>query len=246
MDGTQILTASRNKLNLHQWPEDFAALLASSTLREMPVPGIVRWLELMPSPDWMCRAEVMLPQLHKLMDNPDFDVHFVMLSEYLEAARAIAEPRRYTMDDVFHGMSIGKNGDLFRRLSRTSEQSALAAESLAALLGFFRRLYAQWDVYPTWVLEQAWRELLAAQHHDNDKCEGLCGHIGLRSYERSLAITDHIQTQLCAYWPGARPAPRGGSSSSIRSAGGAPTSRPTQRPALCASSRMCRPWATSC
>ena len=70
MDGTQILTASRNKLNLHQWPEDFAALLASSTLREMPVPGIVQWLELMPSPDWMCRAEVMLPQLHELMDDP--------------------------------------------------------------------------------------------------------------------------------------------------------------------------------
>lgn len=195
MDGTRLLTASRNKLNLHQWPEDFAALLASSTLREMPVPGIVQWLELMPSPDWMCRAEVMLPQLHKLMDNPDFDVRFVTLSEYLEAARDIAEPRRYTLDDVFHGMSIGKNGDLFRRLSRTSEQSALTAESLAALLGFFRRPYAQWDVYPTWELEEAWRELLAAQHHDNDECEGLCGHIGLRSYERSLAITDHIKTR---------------------------------------------------
>ena len=62
-------------------------------------------------------------------------------------------------------------------------------------MGLFRRPYAQWDVYPTWELEEAWRELLAAQHHDNDECEGLCGHIGLRSYERSLAITDHIKTR---------------------------------------------------
>ena len=191
-DGTRILTASRNKLNLHQWPEDFAALLASSTPREMPVPGIVQWLELMPSPDWMCRAEVMLPQLRALMDNPAFEVRFATLSEYLDAARPVAEPRRYTMADVFHGMSLGKNGDLFRRLSRSTEQAALSAESLSALLGLFGRPYAQWDVYPTWELEEAWRELLSAQHHDNDECEGLCGHVGLRSYERSLAITGHI------------------------------------------------------
>ena len=191
-DGSRLLTASRNKLNLHQWPEDFAALLASSTPREMPVPGIVQWLELMPSPDWMCRAEVMLPQLRALMDNPAFEVRFATLSEYLEAARPVAEPRRYTMAEVFHGMSLGKNGDLFRRLSRSTEQAALSAESLSALLGLFGRPYAQWDVYPTWELEEAWRELLSAQHHDNDECEGLCGHIGLRSYERSRAITGHI------------------------------------------------------
>jgi alpha-mannosidase len=137
----------------------------------------------------------MLPQLQTLMDNPAFEVRFVTLSEYLEAARAVAEPRRYTMADVFHGMSLGKNGDLFRRLSRTAEQAALGAESLAALAGFFGRPYAQWDVYPTWELEEAWRELLAAQHHDNDECEGLCGHVGLRSYERSRSITGHIRAR---------------------------------------------------
>ncbi len=158
----------------------------------MPVPGIVQWLELMPSPDWMCRSELMLPQLHALMDNPAFEVRFATLSEYLDAARPVAEPRRYTMDDVFHGMSLGKNGDLFRRLSRSTEQALLGAESLSTLLGLFGRPYAQWDVYPTWELEEAWRELLSAQHHDNDECEGLCGHIGLRSYERSRAIAGHI------------------------------------------------------
>ena len=50
LDGSRLLTSSRNALNLHQWPEDFAGLLESPLLREMPVPGIVQWLELMPSP----------------------------------------------------------------------------------------------------------------------------------------------------------------------------------------------------
>ena len=68
----------------------------------------------------------------------------------------------------------------------------MAAESISALAGLFGRPYPHWDVYPTWELEEAWRELLSAQHHDNDECEGLCGHIGKHSYERSLSITGHI------------------------------------------------------
>jgi len=43
-------------------------------------------------------------------------------------------------------------------------------------------------VYPTWEIDEAWRELLAAQHHDNHECEGLCGFIGHTSYGRC----DHL------------------------------------------------------
>jgi alpha-mannosidase len=204
MDGSRLLTAPRNVLNLHQWPEDFAGLLESPILRSssgsMPVPGIVQWLELMPSPDWMCRAELMLPQLKALIAHPDFELRFATLSEYLNVAREHAQPRRYTMDDVFHGMSLGKNGDLFRRLSRQTEQAVLAAESLSAMAGLFGRPYPGWDVYPTWELDEAWRELLSAQHHDNDECEGLCGHVGQRSYDRSVDtswyITEHTLQSL--------------------------------------------------
>jgi alpha-mannosidase len=192
IDGSRLLTASRNAFNLHQWPEDFAILLESDELKNAPFAGIVQWLELMPSPDWMCRSELMLPPLQKLIDNPRFDLRFVTLSGYLEAARAQAVPRRYTLGDVFHGMSLGKNGDLFRRLSRRAESAALTAESLSALSGLFGRPYPHWDVYPTWELEEAWRELLAGQHHDNDECEGLCGHVGRFSYERSLSLTGEV------------------------------------------------------
>jgi alpha-mannosidase len=192
LDGSRLLTAPRSDLNLHQWPEDFAGLLESPLLRQMPTPGILQWLELMPSPDWMCRAELMLPPLRALLSRPDFEVRFVTLSEYLEIAREHAVPRRYALDDVFHGMSLGKNGDLFRRLSHHAEQSALAAESLSATMGLFGRPYPHWDVYPAWELEEAWRELLSAQHHDNDECEGLCGHVGRHSYQRSVALTSDV------------------------------------------------------
>lgn len=191
-DGSRLLAGTRNALNLHQWPEDFAGLLESDTLRQMDRPGLVQWLELMPSPDWMCRSELLLPKLRELLAHPDFELRCVTLPEYLEIVRDLAQPRAYTLDDVFHGMSLGKNGDLFRRLSREAEQNLLAAESLSALSGFLGRPYPGWDVYPVWELEEAWRELLSAQHHDNDECEGLCGHVGQLSYERSLGLSDHV------------------------------------------------------
>jgi alpha-mannosidase len=192
LDGSRLLAATRNRLNLHQWPEDFEGRLEDPLLHEMPAPGIQQWLELMPSPDWMCRAELLLPKLRELVAHPDFELRPVTLSEYLEVARPYAEPRHYTLDDVFHGVSLGKNGDRMRRLSRRAEQSLLDAEVLAATSGLFGRPYPNWDVYPVWELEEAWRELLAAQHHDNDECEALCGFIGRRSYERSLGLSSDV------------------------------------------------------
>jgi alpha-mannosidase len=192
LDGSRLLAATRNQLNLHQWPEDFDGRLESPLLHQMPAPGIVQWLELMPSPDWMCRSELLLPKLRELLAHPALELRPVTLAEYLEATREHAVVRSYTLDDVFHGMSLGKNGDHMRRLSRCAEQSLLAAESLAATYGLFGRPYPSWDVYPVWELEEAWRELLAAQHHDNDECEALCGFIGARSYERSLALSGQV------------------------------------------------------
>jgi alpha-mannosidase len=195
-------------LNIHQWPEDFEAILGDAARTNMRAPALVQWLELMPSPDWMCRSELMSSPLRKLAEDSRFELRFVTLSEYLEEAsapagarlasaaatpRAAAIPEReYTLGEVFHGLSLGKNGDLFRRLSAETERALLDAEVLATIAGRFGRPYAQWDVYPTWELEEGWRELLGAQHHDNDECEGLCGHVGRRSYERSAMLARHV------------------------------------------------------
>jgi len=182
IDGTPIPTATRNRLNLHQWPEDFRILLddlATNPPNEGEIPPLVlQWLELMPTPDWMCRSELMLPMLAELREDPRFTLVAETLGEYLARWKDQELPvRRYSLDDVWHGMTLGKNGDNHPKQSATLEHQILAAETASAILGLFGRPYEPWDVYPTWELEECWRKLLAAQHHDNHECEGLCGHV---------------------------------------------------------------------
>src|SRR5690606_3071619 len=110
------------------------------------------------------------------------------LSEVLDGVAAGAPVRRYGMDDVFHGMSLGKNGNRVHRLAREIEQTLVAAEATATLAGSLGKPYAQRSKYPSWELEEAWRELLAYEHHDNDECEGLCGSIGDLGAERARGL----------------------------------------------------------
>ena len=228
IDGSRILALPRNELNVHQWPEDFDGLLEQGLVNELESPVIVQWLELMPSRDWMCRSEVLLPRLKELMGDSRFDVRARTMggviaelrdgeterrrdevseadpspslspSERGEGAEGESEGipvRGYGPDDVWHGMTLGKNADRHPRTSRAVEGAILAAESLASLAGLFGRPYASWDVYPTWELDEAWRELLAAQHHDNHECEGLCGFVGHQQMDRSLAGAFEVLTR---------------------------------------------------
>jgi len=193
IDGSRLATLARNELNLHQWPEDFAPLCESKLLRELDQPVIVQWVELMPSKDWMCRSEVLLPKLKELLANPEFGIVPGTLSEVISRVSCDDAPvRRYTMDDVWHGMTLGKNEDAHPRRSALIERDILWAESICAVASLLGRPYPQWDVYPTWELEEAWRELLSAQHHDNHKCEGLCGSIGRASFARASKLACDI------------------------------------------------------
>lgn len=177
-DGTRLPTLPRNELNVHQWPEDFDGLLDKAGAWANP--AVVQWLELMPSKDWMCRSEVLLPRLRELMKDERFDVRprtAGKLIEELLAATPSPPVKHYTMDDVWHGMTLGKNEDAHPKSSRECERAILEAEAQSAMISLFGRPYPRWDVYPTWELDEAWRELLVAQHHDNHECEGLCGDI---------------------------------------------------------------------
>lgn len=195
VDGSQLKTATRNKLNLHQWPEDmeivFSEIAESGESEGGALPLVLQWLELMPSQDWMCRSEVILPKLKALLADPRFAVQPMTLGEYLDAA-AEGPVRRYSMGDVWHGMTLGKNGDFMRHQSAHAERTLRFAESLAATLSLFGRPYPHWDVYPGWELDEGWRELLAAQHHDNDECEGLCGQVGGEGYRIAIHRAKHV------------------------------------------------------
>ncbi|HPF37984.1 MAG TPA: hypothetical protein PK093_05025 [Phycisphaerae bacterium] len=207
IDGSTLPAAPRNALNVHQWPEDFDGLLAQGLINELNVPAVVQWLELMPSRDWMCRSEVLLPRLTELMSDERFDVRPRTAGQLISELRThsgegdtgVAEPRRYHPDDVWHGMTLGKNADRHPRTSRRTERMILAAESASAVASLLGRPYASWDVYPTWELDEAWRELLAAQHHDNHECEGLCGFVGYQQMAKAQDIAGEVLSRVNAH-----------------------------------------------
>lgn len=197
-DGTRIPTLPRSDLNVHQWPEDFDGLLdkvEGGQGRAGGVAVISQWLELMPSKDWMCRGEVLLPRLRELMNDSRFEVRprtcGALLAE-LSPGLGDAPVRKYTQDDVWHGMTLGKNADAHPQASARTESLIRAAEAISATASLLGRPYASWDVYPTWELDEAWRELLAAQHHDNHECEGLCGFVGHHQMARARAAAAEV------------------------------------------------------
>ncbi len=194
IDGSCLPALPRNALNVHQWPEDFDGLLEQGLVRELDSPAIVQWLELMPTKDWMCRSELLLPRLQQLVADPRFEVQPLTAGQLLRrlGERGPGPRRRYGPDQVWHGMTLGKNADTHPRASARAESAILAAESLAAVTSALGRPYASWDVHPTWELDEAWRETLAAQHHDNHECEGLCGFVGHASFARSMALAGEV------------------------------------------------------
>lgn len=197
IDGSRLPALPRNALNVHQWPEDFDGLLAQGLVNELDQPAVVQWLELMPSRDWMCRSEVLLPRLTEMMSDARFDVRprtAQQLITELAGGEGVREipTRRYGPDEVWHGITLGKNADRHPRTSRETEQLILAAESMSALASLLGRPYPSWDVYPTWEIDEAWRELLAAQHHDNHECEGLCGFVGYHQMAKAQDLASEV------------------------------------------------------
>ena len=199
IDGTRLPTLAKTEFCLHQWPEDFDGRLEPERIAGRDHLVLVQWLELMPSPDWMCRSELLLPKLKELLGDPRFRILPRTLSELVtELDRGEAPVRRYGMDDLFHGMSLGKNADRMVRLSLDTERLLLSAETASALAGICGRPYPSWDVYPTWELEEAWRETLAAQHHDNHECEALCGFVGKHQFAKAERLASHVLERTLA------------------------------------------------
>lgn len=192
IDGSAVLALPRSALNLHQWPEDVEELIRSGEILKAETPVVQQWLELLPSPDWMCRSELVIPGVRSLFDTSGVEFRAGTLSTVLEGVKEHAEVREYTMDDVFHGMSIGKNGNRHHRMSQLAENTLLAAEAFSVISGDLGRPYAHWGKYPGWELEEGWRELLSFQAHDNDECEGLNGHIGYFGVERGIGLGRHV------------------------------------------------------
>jgi len=196
LDGTRLFAVARTALSAGQWPREFRELFGPGLPAAVDAtegPAILQWFQLVPSADWTCRASAVEGGVRELLGDRRYDVRPVTLSELVRALDDGEAPARaYTLDDCFHGAGLGKNGDFVPRYSRMVEEQLLAAESLSALCGLFGRPYASWDVYPTWQLEEAWRDLCIAQHHEVHAHEDRAGVVGERHFERAQALAGAV------------------------------------------------------
>ncbi len=155
---------------------------------------MITWLEILDKPNWMWRTEFALPFLEKLLASKDPLVEPTLLSEYFATSSALkaAPPRSYSLDDCFHGVSAGKNGDALPRLWRKAERTILRAEFLASWCSYLGQPYPQFDAYPEWQLAEAWRNLMMSQGHDAYECEGFTNRIGHRYAQMAIMFANDI------------------------------------------------------
>jgi alpha-mannosidase len=213
LDGTRLPTLPRTEFALQQWLEELGAQLATRLSRASAPLVLLQWLELQPQAAGLCSASELIEPLRALLTDPRFESRSATLSELVELVRAASAElpvRSYTLDDAWHGTTTAKNGDYVLRYSRTAEEQLLAAESLCALAGLFGRPYAGLRVYPHWELDDAWRDLLAGQHHEVHSGEGECGAYGERLFERAIATGGEVFARTLEYLGKRVEGPEGG------------------------------------
>lgn len=152
---------------------------------------MITWLEILDKPNWMWRTEFALPLLKELQTLENIKVEPTLISQYLTDTTANTI-RKYTFDDCFHGITVGKNGDALPKLWRKAERTILRAEFLAAWCSYLGQPYPQFDSYPEWQLAEAWRFLMMSQGHDAYECEGLTNRVGQRYAQMAILLAKDV------------------------------------------------------
>jgi len=186
-DGTTIPTLSMTDFCIHQWPEHLNDISKNISDSESP-PILVQWLELMDSPLWMCRAELIEEGINKLRKNLNI---ISMVPSKILGKNPPNKKSYINLYDVYQGLSLGKNGDFVRQYHRKIENEILDGQTMATI-GYLSGTYPQWSSYPDWEFDEAWRNLMIGQAHDIDECEGLCGDIGKLYLRKAEEISKSI------------------------------------------------------
>ena len=157
-------------------------------------PLIITWLEMLDKPNWMWRTEFVIPILKEIL-NQEFDVEPILLKDYFkqnEQKGSSIQKINYKPEQVFHGISVGKNGDMLPRLWHKAENWILKAEFLATWCSFLGKPYPQYDSYPEWQLHEAWKFLMQSQGHDAYECEGLTNRVGHRFAQTAIMLAQDV------------------------------------------------------
>lgn len=113
------------------------------------------------------------------------------------ASQASQQPvlREYASEALWHGQSMGVNGDRILRRCARLERDILAIEALSAMQPFLGKRDA-WGEYPHWEIDEAWRGLLTAQHSELREREGSLGGIALADATRAQSLVDDVRARI--------------------------------------------------
>lgn len=194
IDGSEIYAIPYSERLLMRGIPTIERTLRDVIANEPNEPLMITWLEILDKPDWMWRTEYVLPYLKNMLENKDFSAKPQLLKEYFEEYKnATSIPiREYTLDETYHGISVGKNGDALPKLWRQAERTIARAEYLAAWCSFLGQPYPQFSCYPEWQLHEAWKNLLLSQGHDAFECQGLTDHVGRRYAQTALMLSKDV------------------------------------------------------
>lgn len=193
VDGTKIKAVPYSRRCLMRGIPTAMKALESEPFTDGDRHLMITWLEMLDKPNWMWRTEFVLPYLKQLLSCDHVEIVPTVVASHLDRIPDDQCPmREYSWDDCYHGICVGKNGDALPRLWRRGEKAILEAEFLAAWCSYLGQPYPQYDSYPTWKLEEAWRMLCLSQGHDAYECEGLTHGAGYRYAQMAIMLAQDV------------------------------------------------------
>lgn len=156
-------------------------------------PLMITWLEMLDKPNWMWQPKFVAPYMRTLLEQEDCEIRPTSIRAYLdECAHEDLQEIEYAAEDCYHGICVGKSGDRLPQLWRRGERAILEAELLASICSYQGQPYPQFDSYPAWKLNEAWRMLCLSQGHDAYECEGLTHSAGMRYAQSALMLARDV------------------------------------------------------
>lgn len=174
-DGTRMLSVPATPLVFHPpmvtadidwlWTDDGKAALKRLSRDRTPL--VLKWTEF----GWEKLTGKSInkfdPELFRTLSDK-FNVEYLTVEQYLDAQKEVAQVpvRRPAVDDFTKLLPWGIGGDQIRRFGREVESVLLAAERFEAVAHGLKLRVNDFAV-----LQEAWRQFLAAQSHDVSLCE---------------------------------------------------------------------------